>query len=56
MGLEDNIWFDSERKRKATNMGLLKRIHDLADIFERPVMSSSSFGEVGFYNSNRKIN
>ena len=37
VGLEDNIWFNADRKNKATNISLLKRIHDLAEIFERLV-------------------
>lgn len=51
VGLEDNIWFDSSRTKLASNIDLLKRVHDLASIFERPVMSSKVFGEMGFYNS-----
>lgn len=54
VGLEDNIWFDAGRKTKATNIDLLKRIHCLAEVFERPVMTPSIFGEAGFYNTNRK--
>jgi len=54
VGLEDNIWFDTRKKHKSTNISLLRRIHDLASIFERPIMSSSSFGDAGFYNSNHK--
>ena len=38
VGLEDNIWFDSGRKRLATNQDLLRRIHDLANANERTVM------------------
>jgi uncharacterized protein (DUF849 family) len=38
IGLEDNIWFDSGRKRLATNQDLLRRIHDLANANERTVM------------------
>jgi len=39
VGLEDNIWFDRERKQPATNIALLKRIHILADANERKVMT-----------------
>jgi uncharacterized protein (DUF849 family) len=50
VGLEDNIYYDRDRKRLATNMDLLKRIHRLADIFERPIMEPHEFGNMGFYN------
>jgi len=50
VGLEDNIWFDQTRKRVATNMDLLTRIHSLAETFERPIMSAKTFGDKGFYN------
>ncbi len=39
VGLEDNIWFDRERTRLATNSDLLKRVHGLAEAAERKVMS-----------------
>jgi 3-keto-5-aminohexanoate cleavage enzyme len=53
VGLEDNIWFDSDRKELATNKNLILRIHQLAEIFGRKVMSSQKFGSMGFYNKNR---
>ena len=53
VGLEDNLWFDAGRNRLATNMQLLRRIHELAAFFERPVMKPSAFGRLGFYNKNR---
>ncbi len=54
IGLEDNIYYDSERKILATNLDLIKRVHILADIAERPVMSPSEFGALGFYNKKRR--
>ena len=41
VGLEDNIWYDLQRTRYATNADLLRRIHNLADANERKVMSSA---------------
>jgi 3-keto-5-aminohexanoate cleavage enzyme len=38
VGLEDNIWFDSARTRLASNSDLIRRIHQVADIYERSVM------------------
>jgi uncharacterized protein (DUF849 family) len=32
IGLEDNIWYDSERTRLATNRDLVERIVDIAKI------------------------
>lgn len=53
VGLEDNLWFNSSRTKLASNIDLIKRIHEIADIFERPVMAPKYLGEMGFYNSKR---
>ncbi|MCB1278755.1 3-keto-5-aminohexanoate cleavage protein [Prosthecobacter sp.] len=53
VGLEDNLWFDAGRTRLATNLELLRRIHELAAVFERPVMKPAEFGRLGFYNQKR---
>jgi len=53
VGLEDNIWYDQNRKKLATNIELIKRIHALAHVFEREIMTPSEFGGLGFYNANR---
>lgn len=41
VGLEDNIFFDKQRKKLAKNIDLLKRIHELAVANEREVMTPS---------------
>jgi len=41
VGLEDNIWYDVNRKKLAKNADLLKRIHHLAEANERSIMSPS---------------
>ncbi|MDO8603563.1 MAG: 3-keto-5-aminohexanoate cleavage protein [Candidatus Omnitrophota bacterium] len=38
IGLEDNIWFDNNRTRLATNRDLLKRLISIAETMGRPVM------------------
>jgi len=43
MGLEDNLFFDSGRKKLATNLDLLRRVHDMAAHLERTVMSPEEF-------------
>jgi 3-keto-5-aminohexanoate cleavage enzyme len=43
VGLEDNIWYDSERTKLARNIDLLNRIHVIADANGRKVMSSEEF-------------
>ncbi len=53
IGLEDNIWYDQERKKLASNLDLIKRIHTVAELFERPVMTPGEFGNLGFYNGSR---
>ncbi len=42
VGLEDNIWMSPARKRLATNIELLQRIHHLAEANERPVMKPAT--------------
>lgn len=39
VGLEDNIWWDRERTRLATNPMLVERIRRLAELAERPIAS-----------------
>ena len=53
VGLEDNLYFDVRRKQLASNLDLLRRVHQLAAMAERPVMTSVTFGEAGFYNTHR---
>ena len=38
VGLEDNIWYDSQRTELACNADLLRRVHILADANERTLM------------------
>lgn len=53
VGLEDNIWFDTAHEQLATNATLLRRIHELASVFERRIMTPEAFGALGFYNRHR---
>ena len=53
VGLEDNIWYNAKRTQYATNIDLIKRIHTLAEIHERPIMKPATFGKMGFFNKNR---
>jgi len=39
VGLEDNIWHDAARTRLSTNVGLVRRVHALAEANGRPVMT-----------------
>ena len=43
VGLEDNIWYDTSRSKLATNIGLIQRIHRLAESNERNIMSPAEF-------------
>ena len=38
VGLEDNIWYDTNRNKLATNQNLLKRVHRIAQELDRTVM------------------
>lgn len=53
VGLEDNVFFDRKKQRVATNIELLKRIHEMAHIAQREVMPAATLGALGFYNEHR---
>lgn len=53
VGLEDNIWFNKAHTQHATNIGLLKRVHQLMEIHESTLMTAQELGNKGFYNSMR---
>ena len=40
VGIEDNIWFDKNRKKLTTNSALLERVHQLLKISELKMMTS----------------
>lgn len=46
VGLEDNIWYDCQRTRLATNADLLQRVHLLAQINERTIMKPVELREL----------
>ena len=43
VGLEDNIWYDTERTKLASNADLLKRIHVIANANGRKLMTPAEF-------------
>ncbi len=43
VGLEDNIWWDSQRTRLTSNIELLHRIHQLAEVNYRSIMNPREF-------------
>lgn len=51
VGLEDNIWLDDKKSIKASNMELLRRVHQLMKIHGRELFTPSEFGKLGFYNA-----
>jgi len=53
VGLEDNIWWDEERTKLATNRGLLERVHELIKLQGHTLMTAKTFGDYGFYNTQR---
>jgi uncharacterized protein (DUF849 family) len=50
VGLEDNLYFDQHKSILATNIQLIRRVKELAQVFERKIMSPAEFGKLGFYN------
>ncbi|MEO8066758.1 MAG: 3-keto-5-aminohexanoate cleavage protein [Flavobacteriales bacterium] len=51
IGIEDNIWMDHTRTQLATNMDLLRRVHDLMQEQGVGLMTSMQLGELGFYHA-----
>jgi 3-keto-5-aminohexanoate cleavage enzyme len=43
VGLEDNIWFDTEKTQLATNLDLIRRIHTIAAANDRKIMTPQEF-------------
>jgi 3-keto-5-aminohexanoate cleavage enzyme len=41
VGVEDNIWWDKERTKHASNADLVRRVRQIADIAERPIATPS---------------
>jgi 3-keto-5-aminohexanoate cleavage enzyme len=50
IGLEDNIWWDNKKTVKATNLDLVKRVHDLMEIHQVELFEPVELGNMGFYN------
>lgn len=50
VGLEDNIWMDVARTQKATNIGLIKRVHQLIEINDKAFFKPSELKKQGFQN------
>jgi len=48
VGLEDNIWFDEDRTKLATNSALIERVHQLLMISEHQMMTSKELREYLF--------
>lgn len=55
IGLEDNIYYDTQKRQLASNTQLVKRIHELMIIHEMELFSSQDFGRSGYYNRSRKL-
>lgn len=50
VGIEDNIWWDQAKTKHASNIELVKRIHEMITIMDAVFMPPKEFGELGFYN------
>jgi len=46
VGLEDNLWFDKDRTKLATNMELLERIHNIAEANGREFMAPAELRDL----------
>lgn len=46
VGLEDNIWHDLKKTQLATNIGLVKRIHEIANANDRKIMTPKEFRRI----------
>lgn len=50
VGLEDNLYWDMEKKKLATNLDLLKRIHELVNIHGKEFCNPATLRKRGFSN------
>lgn len=50
VGLEDNIWWDEQQSRLASNTELIKRIHLLMQVHGASLMTAGEFRKLGFSN------
>lgn len=50
VGLEDNVYWDVEKKKLATNLDLLKRIHELVNIHGKEFCYPATLRKRGFSN------
>lgn len=46
VGLEDNIWFDMQRTKLASNADLLRRIHNIIAASDRELMLASEMRKI----------
>lgn len=46
IGLEDNIWFDSERTKLATNLELIQRAHHIIKAMDKEVMTPTELRKI----------
>jgi uncharacterized protein (DUF849 family) len=46
VGIEDNIWYDAMRSKLARNSDFIKRIHSIAEIHERKIMSPAELRHI----------
>ncbi len=46
VGLEDNIWFDQERQKLATNVQLITRVHSLIESNSKMIMTPTELREM----------
>lgn len=53
VGIEDNIWWNKERTKLASNVDLIKRIHELIELNQKEFFTPKEFGALGFYNRHR---
>lgn len=55
VGIEDNIWWDRERSRLATNFELIERVHKLIALNGKEFFKPEEFGKLGFYNRRQYV-
>ncbi|MCR9081912.1 MAG: 3-keto-5-aminohexanoate cleavage protein [Cyclobacteriaceae bacterium] len=55
VGLEDNIWWNRAKDQKATNIQLVKRVHELIKLNQKTFMEPKEFGRLGFYNTLKQV-
>ena len=53
VGLEDNLWLDNQKTKLATNIDLVRKVHEKITLGGKQFLTAKELGNAGFYNKKR---